>query len=45
MYGSDFFKGLAGCLIVLVVFASVGLCAFIFGAWWLFSNIDISWGR
>ena len=43
MYG-NLGEGLGGCLVVMTVLAVVGLIALAFGAWWLFSNISISWG-
>ena len=43
MYG-DMFKGCGPVLAALCVLASVGLVALIGGAWWLLTNINITWG-
>lgn len=44
MYNQNMFDGLAGCFVVAVLLSVVGLAALAYGAWWLFSNISISWG-
>jgi len=44
MYSSRMFDGLIGCFVVAVVLSTIGLLAVGYGLWWLFSNINISWG-
>ena len=44
MYGSGIGEGLGGCLKVMAVLSVIGIVTLAAGAWWLISNISISWG-